>query len=73
VQVTPLAPKQPTACGVEPMTVPRSIPCPPDMAGVIVEEEVYVCKDTQWQSTGWRVKESMCTMLEQGSAPITTF
>jgi hypothetical protein len=43
------------------------------MAGVIVEEEVYVCKDTQWQSTGWRVKESMCTMLEQGSAPITTF
>jgi hypothetical protein len=73
VQVTPVAAKKITACGVEPMTAPRTIACPPEMAGSIIEEEVYACRGTQWQSTGWRVKESMCTTLDLGSAPATTF
>jgi hypothetical protein len=73
VQATPLAPSQVAACGVEPMTVPRTVACPPEMAGAIVEQEVYVCNGTQWQSTGFRVKESMCTPLNLGSGPPTTF
>lgn len=73
VQATPIAAKKVTACGVEPMTFPRSIACPPEMTGTIIEEEVYACNGTRWQSTGWRVKESACTVLDLGGAPPTTF
>ncbi len=69
VHAAPLAAKTPTACGVEPRTFPRNIPCPPLRAGTIIEEEVYVCAGTQWQSTGWRVKESNCVAVDSGSAP----
>ncbi len=69
VRVTPFAP---TRCGVEPTTEPQTIPCPPDMAGTYVEQEVYVCDGTQWRSTGRRVTESTCTPLNAGSAPAPT-
>jgi Fibronectin type III domain len=69
VQVTPFAP---TGCGVEPVTEPQTAPCPPDMAGTYVEQEVYVCDGTQWRSTGRRVTESTCTPLNFGSAPPAT-
>jgi len=73
VRAAPLAAKVPTACGVEPRTFPRNIPCPPLRAGTIIEEEVYVCNGTQWQSTGWRVKESNCVAVDSGSAPPTEY
>jgi hypothetical protein len=71
VQATPLG--LVTACGVEPMTVPQTIPCPSEMAGTFVEKEVYVCSGTQWRSTGWRVTESTCTPRDFGSAAPTMF
>jgi len=73
VYAMPIAEKAATACGAEPVTNPRTIRCPPETAGSIIEEEVYVCQGTHWQSTGWRVKESSCKPLDLGSAPITTF
>jgi len=35
--------------------------------------DIYVCNGTQWQSTGWRVKESNCVAVDSGSAPPTEY
>jgi hypothetical protein len=70
VSAAPVAVKVATACGVEPVTYPRARPCPRYTAGTIVEQEVYVCQGTRWQSTGWRVKESACEPVDMGSSPV---
>jgi hypothetical protein len=72
-QATPLPSGLLAACGAQPMTVPRTTACPPEMVGAYVEEEVYVCSGTQWRSTGWRVTQSTCTPTNFGSAPPATF